>query len=217
MDFKSDFVSPQQEESGPNSPPKQRGGKSWHPETSRLLAAGAGAMASQAVRSNPCCVFPLAQAFYRSWEDGGRGKPLEIVGDPLETPAAAAEPGPASSHSLGLLWVVPAVPKGILCIRDHTQYVSSVYSVALYRWEKIWVRPWRQPEASHSHIPFFSSGRGQAGPRLGIQELPGEEALAPHALLGLLSHTTLDHPPRGSTILSEMSPRTSIINQENTV
>lgn len=154
-------MSPQKEESGPNSPPKQRGGKSWHPETSRLLAAGAGAMASQAARSNPCCVFPLAQAFSRSWEDGGRGKPLEIVGDPLETPAAAAEPGPASSHSLGLLWVVPAIPKGILCIRDHTQYVSSVYSVALYRWEKIWVRPWRQPEASHSHIPFFSSGRGQ--------------------------------------------------------
>lgn len=114
MDFKSDFVSPQQEESGPNSPPKQRSGKSWHPETSRLLAAGAGATASQAAHSNPDCTFPLAQAFSRSWEDGGRGKPLEIVGDPLETPTAVVEPGPASSYSLGFLWVIPAIPKRIL-------------------------------------------------------------------------------------------------------
>lgn len=42
--------------------------------------------------------------------------------------------------------------------------------------------------------------------------LPGEEALAPHALLRLLAHTTQDHLPRGSTIPSEMSPCTSIIN-----
>jgi hypothetical protein len=52
---------------------------------------------------------------------------------------------------------------------------------------------------------------------LGIQELPGEEALAQHALLGLLSHTTWDHLPRGSTIPSEMNPHISIINQENAI
>lgn len=47
--------------------------------------------------------------------------------------------------------------------------------------------------------------------------LPGEDACAPHALLRLLAHITQDYLPRGSTIPSEVSPRISIINQENAI
>lgn len=103
MDFKSDFVSPQQEGSRPNSPPKQRGGKIWHPETSRLLAAGAGATTSKAVQLPPSCLSPVPGLFQElGWMEGeeSHGRYRRSPWKLLQLLLSLAHPPPLSTASL---------------------------------------------------------------------------------------------------------------------